>query len=559
VAALDALPLTANGKVDRKALMDMAATAVRAEPERRSEPPRTELERGLAKLWAELLRIETVGRHDNFFDLGGDSLTAIQMVARAARVGIDLSLRQLFRHQTVAELAADVEGRPTGLRGEPGWVTGPVPMTPGQVWFFDRIAGHLEAPHQFSNARLVGLREPAPARHLIAAAAWMLFHHDALRLRVSRLDGAWKQHNAGHEALDDAIHEVDLSALPVERQEAAIRGIVLQLLARRDLEGPLARFVVLRPDRLLYVLHHLVSDAASLSLLREDLETALGQLVSGEAVRLPAKTTSFRAWALRQSELARSDELRGQVDFWLGLARRGGGPLPADFPGGEAGTGEVDEVLSNLGEEETRRLLQARRFTDVLLAAVARAFHRWTGSRSVLLRQSLHGRDPVFEDVDLSRTLGWISTTAPVLLELSGSETPSEALASIAEQGERVPLRGLGYGVLRYMTGDPEVESRMASVVEAPAATFNFVGRFEGEPAGAGLLRDLPLEGTPVKLVSRRDPQLRIGAFVARGPRLSLTWQYGRDFYRRETIERLAEICLDELRTLTGYPPSASR
>jgi amino acid adenylation domain-containing protein/non-ribosomal peptide synthase protein (TIGR01720 family) len=551
VAIVGELPLTPNGKVDRRSLEQRALEVVGAE-ERTFEPPRSPLERGLAGIWAELLRVESVGRNDNFFDLGGDSLTAIQMVARAARAGIELSLRQLFRHQTVAELAADVEGRSIEFRGEAGWVTGPVPMTPGQVWFFDRIAEHLKAPHQFSNARLVEAREPVPSGVLIEAAAWMLFQHDALRLRVSCRDGVWEQYNAGPEALDDSINEMDLSALSIEDQGAAVSGIVHQLFASRNLEGPLARFVVLRPGRLLYVLHHLVSDAASLSLLREDLETALGQLVRGEPVRLPAKTTSFRAWALRQSELARSEELRGQVNFWLDLARRGGAPLPADFPNGDEGTGEVDEVRADLDEEATRRLLQARRFTDVLLTAVTRAFQRWTGSGAVLLRQSLHGRDPVFDDVDLSRTLGWISTTAPVLLELSGSETPAEALASVAAQIESVPLRGLGYGVLRYMTGDPEIEARMATVVAAPAATFNFVGRYEGESGEPGLLRDLPLGSAPVKLVPRRDPQLRIGAFVSRGPRLAFTWQYGRDFYHRETIERLAKICLEELRTLTG-------
>ena len=551
VAIVGELPLTPNGKVDRRALGERAPEIVGAE-ERTFEPPRTSLERDLAGIWAELLRVGSVGRNDNFFDLGGDSLTAIRMVARAARAGIELSLRQLFRHQTVAELAADVGGRSIEIRGEPGWVTGPVPMTPGQVWFFDRIAEHLKAPHQFSNVRLVEARGPVSTDLWMQAAAWMLFQHDALRLRVACREGHWEQYNAGPEALDDSINEVDLSGLSIEDQDTAVSGIVHQLFASRNLEGPLTRFVVLWPDRLLYILHHLVSDAASLSLLREDLETALGQLVRGEPVRLPAKTTSFRAWALRQAELARSEELRGQVDFWLELARRGRAPLPADFPNGGEATGEVEEVQAKLDEEATRVLLQARRFTDVLLTAVTRAFQRWTGSGAVLLRLSLHGRDPVFDDVDLSRTLGWISTTAPALLELSGSETPAEALASVAAQIESVPLRGLGYGVLRYMTGAPEIEARMATVVSAPVATFNFVGRYEGESGEAGLLRDVPLPGAPVKLVPRRDPQLRIGAFVARGPRLTFSWQYGRDFYRRETIERLAEICLDELRTLTG-------
>ena len=562
LAAVEALPLTANGKVDRRALAALAA-AVRPEGRERVAP-RTGAERRLAAIWASLLRLDEVGAHDNFFELGGDSLLAIQMVSRAGREGIAVNLRQIFRHQTVAELAAAVEEERAVL-GEQGWVTGPVPMTPGQVWFFDRVAGHLSASHQFSTRELYEVRGGLPAEAVARAAAWMLFQHDALRLRVVRNGEAWEQHNAGPEALEDSWTRVDLAALPAPARDGEVLAAARQLRNRGELEGPLARFVLFdlgeeRPARLLVILHHLVSDAASWHILREDLETALGQQLRGEEVRLPPKTTSFRAWALRQEELARSEELRGQVDYWLGLARAGARELPADFPGGEAGTGETGMVGVELEAGATRSLLQAlpgdSRFTDALFTAVARALLRWTGSSAVLLRQTLHGRDPVFEDVDLSRTLGWISTTAPVLLELLGTEPPAEALAAIAGQIAAVPLRGLGYGLLRYLSGDPEIAARMETVVAGPAATFNFLGRFDGAPATAGVLAEVPLRLDDGGHIPRRDPQLRITAGVAAAAdstaRLRLGWQYGKDFYRPETIERLAGYCLEELRRLAG-------
>jgi amino acid adenylation domain-containing protein/non-ribosomal peptide synthase protein (TIGR01720 family) len=561
VIAVDALPLTPHGKVDRRALAALAGDAARAGVRRELSPPRTDLERRLAGIWAELLRVETVGVHDNFFELGGDSLLAIRMVSRAGRAGISLSLRQLLRHQSVAELAAAVSAAPA-VQADQGWVTGPVPMTPGQVWFFDRVTGHLAAPHEFTGTLLLEIREPVPAAGVARAVARILFQHDALRLRVSCRGGTWEQDNAGPEAVADSWAHVDLSALPGPVQDGAIPAAALQLFGRRELAGPLSRFVLLSlgpswPSRLLILLHHLVSDAPSWSILREDLETALRQALRGEAVELPSKTTSFRAWALRQAELARSAELRNQVDFWLRLARAGGSTLPTDTPEGGAGTGEVGFVSALLDAEETRVLLQELpaalgvRFTDAVITAVARALIRGTGSGAVLLRQTLHGRDPVFEDVDLSRTLGWISTTSPVLLELTGDEPPAEALASIAAQIESVPLRGLGYGLLRYMTGDPAIAEQMAAVAATPAATLNFIGRFEDDGAKPALLADLPLEvGTSLAL-PRRDAQLRISAVLRGTPvRLDLGWGYGRDFYRPETIERLAESCLEELRRL---------
>jgi amino acid adenylation domain-containing protein/non-ribosomal peptide synthase protein (TIGR01720 family) len=563
VLTVSGLPLTPNGKVDRRALEALAAEA-RPEPTGEEAPPRTGLERRLAEVWAEILRLDRVGIHDNFFALGGDSLLAIQTASRAGRAGIPVTLRQLFTHQTVAELAEAVASART-VEAEQGWVTGPVPITPGQVWFFDRIASHLDAPHRFSNLALVEVRTSVLVSGMVRAVLWTLFQHDALRLRFTPRDGRWEQHNGGLEALEGAWALVELAAVPLDAHDGVMADTAEAILAQTDLKGPLARFLLFdrgpgHPARLLITLHHLVSDAASWRILRETLETALEQEARGEEIRLPPKTTSFRAWAQRQEELARSRELRDQVDFWLHVADVGAHHLPADDPAGSAGTGAIDQVSVLLDETESHVLLhdlptrRGLRFTDVILAAVARAFAAWTGSGTLLIRQTSHGRDPVFDDVDLSRTLGWISTTAPVLLELAGEETPAEALATVKEQLERVPLRGLGYGVLRYMTGDPDIEARMATVVAGPAATFNFVGRFDGEPEGSALLVDVRLEERrPKRPVPRRDPQLRIsGAVVGQPARLGLSWEYGRDFYRRETIEWVAARCLEELRGLLG-------
>jgi amino acid adenylation domain-containing protein/non-ribosomal peptide synthase protein (TIGR01720 family) len=563
VLTVSDLPLTPNGKVDRRVLEALAAEA---HPEATGEaaPPRTDLERRLAEVWAEVLRLDRVGIHDNFFALGGDSLLAIQIASRAGRAGVPLTLRQLFAHQTVAELAEAIASART-VEADQGWVAGPVPMTPGQVWFFDRIASHLDAPHRFSTLALLESRTPIPVAGMVRAVLRTLFQHDALRLRFTQRDGRWEQHNGGPEALEGAWAHVDLAAIHLDAHDGVMADAAEAILAQTDLEGPLSRFLLFdrgseHPARLLITLHHLVSDAASWRILRETLETALEQEARGEEIRLPPKTTSFRAWAQRQEELARSRELRDQVDFWLHVAQVGAHHLPADDPAGSAGTGAIDRVSVLLEEAESNVLLhdlpskRGLRFTDVVLAAVARAFAAWTGSGTLLIRQTSHGRDPVFDDVDLSRTLGWISTTAPVLFELAGTETPDEALATVKEQLERVPLQGLGYGVLRYMTGDPDIEARMATVVAGPAATFNFVGRFDGEPEGTALLVDVRLgERRPKRPVPRRDPQLRIsGAVIGQPARLGLSWEYGRDFYRRETIEWVAERCLVELRGLLG-------
>ncbi|HJX26574.1 MAG TPA: amino acid adenylation domain-containing protein, partial [Thermoanaerobaculia bacterium] len=297
VLTVGELPLTQNGKVDRRVLETMAAEA-RPEPTGEAAPPRTDLERRLAEVWAEVLRLDRVGVHHNFFALGGDSLLAIQAVSRAGRAGVPVTLRQLFAHQTVAELAEAVaSGR--AVEAEQGWVTGPVPMTPGQVWFFDRIADHLDAPHRFSSLALLEIRDVSIAG-AVRSSLRTLFQHDALRLRFTLQEGRWAQHNGGPEAVQGAWARVDLGAIPPEARDGMVADAAEAILAQTDLQGPLSRFLLFdhgpgRPARLLIALHHLVSDAASWRILRETLETALEQEARGEEIRLPPKTTSFRA------------------------------------------------------------------------------------------------------------------------------------------------------------------------------------------------------------------------------------------------------------------------
>ena len=252
------------------------------------------------------------------------------------------------------------------------------------------------------------------------------------------------------------------------------------------------------------------------------------------------------------------------MGHWLGLAAAGTHDLPADFPAGRSATGEVDLVRTALGSAETAALIEELPaatgvpFTHALLAALARAFARWTGKPDLLLRQTDHGRNPAVEGVDLSRTVGWITTTSPVLLRLRGDEEPAEALATIDEQLRAVPLKGLGYGLLRYMTSDPEIALRMEDVVASPAATFNFLGRFDqAGRSGPLLFAPIPLPLEPRPPIPRRTPQLRVSAQVQGAPPvLQIIWDYGTDFYRRETIGRLAAACLEELRLLLGALPS---
>ena len=193
------------------------------------------------------------------------------------------------------------------------------------------------------------------------------------------------------------------------------------------------------------MVHHLAVDGVSWRILLEDLQTAYGQLARGQAVRLPPKTTSLQHWARRLVEYAQSDAMQEQKTYWrsvIAAAERTGGyaGVPVDLPDGENTEESAGSVASVLSARETRALLQEvpvayrTEITDVLLTALAQAVSRWTGASATLVELEGHGREPLFDDVDLSRTVGWFTSLYPVVLDLSGVVSIDESgIAAVRE------------------------------------------------------------------------------------------------------------------------------
>ncbi|HEX3528531.1 MAG TPA: amino acid adenylation domain-containing protein [Thermoanaerobaculia bacterium] len=515
IIPLDALPLTANGKVDRQALP--APDSTRPDLEEDLVAPRTPAERRLAAIWSEVLGVERVGVHDNFFSLGGDSILSIQVIARAQQAGLRLTPRQLFQHQTVAELAAAALEEEAPKEGaEQGPVTGPVPLTPIQQWLF---AQELDDLQHWNLAVMLELREAVRPEHLHRAVGLLLEHHDALRLRFRREATGWTQWN-DPPGLIVPCAAFDLSALPGAAQKAALESASEDLQRSLDLEaGPLQRFALFRGapgDRLLVIIHHLTVDVVSWRILLEDLQTLLRQLARGDEPRLPAKTASYRRWA----------EL-------LAAGPRHESPRDSGGADGRNVEGLARTVDVSLDDAETEALLREvpaafqTRIDDVLLTALARAFARWTGSRSLLLDLEGHGRD-LQPALDVSRTVGWFTDIHPVLLE-TGTGGPEEDLKTIKEQLRRAPAAG---------------------ALPGTQVIFNNLGQL-GALGGEGSLFRPTDETTGAQRSprARRRHVLGVYANLFAG-RLELRFEYSSGVHSEATIRSLADGFLDALREL---------
>ncbi|HHW2723026.1 TPA: non-ribosomal peptide synthase/polyketide synthase [Pseudomonas aeruginosa] len=547
---LACMPLTPNGKLDRKALPKPSAD----QQQRDYQAPRSEVERQLATIWAEVLKLEQVGLADNFFEIGGDSIISLQVVSRARQLGIHFTPKMLFEAQTIGALAPLAESGTQVLAIDQGPVTGVTPLLPIQQGFF---AEEVAERHWWNQSVLLEAREPLDARHLEQALRGMLAHHDALRLSFTREAAGWTARHRG-------VEEGAAALLRVARVAdlAALRALADEVQRSLDLaDGPLLRALLATFDdgsqRLLLVIHHLVVDGVSWRILFEDLQTAYRQLLAGQAVELPAKTSAFRDWAERLRAFAGDGGLDGELAYWQGQLQGASSDLPCLDPLGDQSNRHARSVSCGLDAEATRQLLQEApaayrtQVNDLLLTALARVICRWTGQVDALIQLEGHGREELFAEIDLTRTVGWF--TSLFSLRLTPAEGIAASIKGIKEQLRAVPNKGIGFGALRYL-GSAASQAALAGL-PVPRITFNYLGQFDGSFAmdeGALLVPAGERAGDD------QSPDAPLANWLALngriyGGELRIDWSFSGERFETTSIQRLADAYRDELLALIAH------
>ncbi|MFD8821689.1 condensation domain-containing protein [Streptomyces sp. NPDC059605] len=550
---LDALPTTANGTLDRAALPDPEPAPGGADREPEYAAPRDEVELALAGIWSEVLGVDRVGIHDNFFALGGDSILSILVASRAARHGLRVDLRLFFEEQTIARLAPFVE-RVAELpaAADPALGAGSGALTPVQRWFFEqgfRRAGTWNQGWLFAVGEL-------DADLLAAALGDVTAHHPALRTGFADEPGA----PVRAFTLDSAPVRVERIDLADRTDWETALAEALRGMQDHDLaEPPLLRAALVdggRADRrrLVLVAHHLVVDAVSWRIVLDDLVTAYDRRLAGEPVHLPAATTSPQAWAAALTD--RADAFAAELDHWLSQAPTGPAPLPVDHPD-QPPAREADRVETTvrLDPERTRFLLRdlpaAMRVDYVLLAAVTLAFGAWTGRDSLHVDLEGQGRvQHLVEGADLYRSVGWFTTFSPLLVRLPSTD-PMEAALAVREQIHAMPEQGIGHGVLRHLSTR---DGHELAALPLPQVSVDYVGPTGafGRSNGAETAPGLDLGPAPEPLVGLIHPDnlrpRRFGVNArALGGSLQITIDYSGRHYEATTVDKLARAVLERL------------
>ncbi len=543
----------AETRLDALASLPEPSRGARVEPAAERRPataPRTPDERTLAGIWTEILGVTDVGVHDDFFDLGGDSILVFRVVTRAREAGLRLTVRQALRQRTIAELAAAVAGAPEPVPVRDDEPTGDVPLTPVLRRF---TAQDIDHDHHNQAMLLSWYQDPDPDL-LDGALRAVVAHHEALRFRLARDGGEWRLTVAD----PDAAALLRVVDLPADGGDAVVREVADEINADMDLAaGSLVRAVLFRDaagSRLLVAVHHVAVDTVSWSILLDDLAEAYRRLVAGERPELPETGTSYRSWARRLAEYAGAGWFAEESAYWL--APRPAAPsLPLDRPDGANTQDSEHELETMLSADATEALLRDApkvlgcRIDEVLLGAVAYALSRWTGADGTTVDVEGHGREPLTDDVDLARTVGWFTSVHPVHLHLPATGGPSRRAAAVREQLRAVPHRGVSYGLARHLLEDT------AAVLAGRSGAQVIVthhGQRSGHPDPRALFdatTDTP--GTLRGPANRRPYPLAVDTAVV-GGRAVVSWTYSATLHDRATIERVMGLCVDELEALAG-------
>ncbi len=555
IVAIDALPLTVNGKLDKRALPAPEYSDVD-----RYRAPGDAVEQILADIYAQVLGLERVGVDESFFELGGDSILSMQVVARARAAGVVCRPRDIFVEQTVARLAR-VAGVATGDADTGDDGLGPLIATPIMCW----LRGVRGPVDQFNQTVLLQAPAGVTEADVVALLQALLDRHPMLRLLVDEDAGGWSL----------TVPEVgSVDAVTCLRTVQALSDeAVIEARSRLDpaAGAMLSALWVVPTGQLVLIAHHLAVDGVSWRILLEDLNIAWAQRRAGQQLVLPAGGTSFGRWASTLAEHARHPDVVEQAPRWRQLAT-----VPTVLPPAGVDTfADAGQLSVELDAETTRHLLGDvpaafhAGIHDVLLIAFALALGEFlgTGGAPIAIDVEGHGREEDLagpdEHLDLSHTVGWFTTKYPVALGVGGLDwaqvgAGAAALGSLVKDAKeqlRALPDGLTYGLLRYLNPDVDLPD------SEPSIGFNYLGRLGAGTEASGDAWRLSSDGGSVARVAAaiampltHTVELNAGTVdTDAGPRLRAGWTWAPSVLDEGQVSRLNRLWFDALAGICAH------
>ncbi|MFP7658505.1 amino acid adenylation domain-containing protein, partial [Chryseobacterium proteolyticum] len=546
---LESIPLTQNGKVDRKSLPEVGEADMIKEE---YLAPRTKEEQLLVDVWSKVLKQDKISVKDNFYNLGGDSIKSIQIVSSLKQQGYTLKIVQLLRNPVIEDLARLLELDTVEI--DQSEMEGSVVLTPIQQFFFE--SEQIPNKNYYNQSVLLRSREEIDSSVLEKSIADLVKHHDALRMVYKEEDGLWTQYNEDTSETHYKISFYDLRSDSKEAELESLRSIGNDLQSGFDIgSGVLfhvGHFRMSDGDRLALIIHHLVIDGVSWRILFEDLSHLYESYQRNAPISLPLKTDSFQRWASVQEEYAKSEKMQSERLYWNEVSKEPIGLLPMDYDGGKeislrdkASYFTLDKFLTEKLQTQVHHVYNTE-INDILLTGLGLAVQTVFGTDKSVLKMEGHGREEIIDGIDIGRTVGWFTSVYPFVLDLSSSK--GHELIGVKESLRKVPNKGVGYGILNYL--DKRFDNELV-----PSIQFNYLGDF-GSNAGVNTEGESLFEFSSENIGATSDTAnnsseilLDVSGMMV-SDQLNMSIRYSKNTFKDETIAKLIAAYETELANL---------
>ncbi len=546
---LEKIPLTANSKIDTKAL---PAPIIKSDEE--YSAPRNDIEKKMVEVWEIVLGVSTIGINDNFFAIGGDSIKTIQIASRLNTFGYKMELRDIFLYPTISHLAPLV--KKMERFANQSIVLGNIPLTPIQHWFFENI---FPDPHHYNHAVMFYVREGLDKKSVETIFSYLQEHHDALRMTFNKNTDNRKPVQINH-GLHYPLFLEEYDLITHENSFNELSRKIIEIQSSINLEnGPLMKlglFHLKDGDRLLIVIHHLVIDGVSWRILFEDIQTLFEQYKRGEKPILPLKTDSFKLWAERLSLYANSHIFLKEKDYWAKMEAIEVPEIKKDFENGSNRQKDSISLSVSLDEDETDLLLTSvnnafgTNINDILLTALGLTIMEIIGNNKTLIALESHGREEIVTELNINRTVGWFTSIYPVLLDFSHALDLSRCIVGVKETLRKCPKGGIGYGILKYLTKEENKKGIQFQL--SPQISFNYMGQFDAdvERMSFQMANERVENSRSFELI--REHELEVSGIIA-GGRLTLSIAFSKEQYKQERIYVLLNHYKNELLRIISF------
>lgn len=466
---MEKLPLTLNGKINHELLPEPIIE------KKEFIKHETNVEQELVKAMEEILGIENISMNDNYYQLGGDSIKAIQISSKLKNIGLDIKVKNILIYDSIKEIAASVEESQEAKVISQEQSHGIIEKTPITECFFKQQFSNENFYNQYVLLEYNSILE---ANKVKSAVNKLIEHHDGLRINYDKKNSELYYNNE-HLNESSGFKYLDLSQCFYEEEDKDVKKLIHKADINFDIENGLLFNVTMfnlgnERQALLFTAHHLVVDGISWRIILNDFITILNHLSNLEAVKLPTKTHSFKEWAEALQEYSKKD-FKEEKTYWNSILNKKF-VYPIDFNGEDLVktssvlSYELDENIIDSLIKKANEIYNIE-FNEVLIIALAITINKLTNNEDVVIELERHGREEINDFIDVSRTVGWFTSMYPAYFNVESREIDIN-IKSIKEQLRNIPIKGFNYGILKFLNKElKEADNKYIR--------FNYLGDFD--------------------------------------------------------------------------------